>query len=336
MQLFLGFLLVLLASLLQGTFVLPMTMVKGWSWEHTWGTFSLLGMFLLNWIIIFLLVPNIFAVYAASPTHDLGVLALFGMGWGIGAVLFGLAMDRLGMALGYPIIMGLIAGLGALIPLLFFSPPIPLAARTLILLGTALVIVGIVVCSIGGSRRTFSGSNATAGNSSSFKSGIVVAILAGVLSCLPNVGVAFGGNVIDTAAKLGVSASSSGNTVWALLFTSGCMVNTAYCLYLMASRKTLGQYFSRATPRDLGLSALMAAMWIGSFYFYGAGAARLGRLGTVIGWPLFISLSIAVGNIWGLWRGEWKESPQDARRLLNQGLAILIVAIVTLAISNLF
>ena len=80
----------------------------------------------------------------------------------------------------------------------------------------------------------------------------------------------------------------------------------------------------------------MAAMWIGSFYFYGAGAARLGRLGTVIGWPLFISLSIAVGNIWGLWRGEWKESPQDARRLLNQGLAILIVAIVTLAISNLF
>jgi L-rhamnose-H+ transport protein len=336
MQLFLGFLLVLLAAFLQGTFFLPMTMVKGWSWEHTWGTFSLLGMFLFNWIIIFLLVPNIFAVYAASPTHDLGVLALFGMGWGIGAVLFGLAMDRLGMALGYPIIMGLIAGLGALIPLLFFSPPIPLAAKTLILLGTALVIVGIVVCSIGGSRRTFSGSNATAGNSSSFKSGIVVAILAGLLSCLPNVGVAFGGNVIDAAAKLGVSASSSGNTVWALLFTSGCMVNTSYCLYLMASRKTFGLYFSRATPRDLGLSALMAAMWIGSFYFYGAGAARLGRFGIVIGWPLFISLSIAVGNIWGLWRGEWNESPKDARRLLNQGLAILIVAVVTLAISNLF
>jgi L-rhamnose-H+ transport protein len=156
-----------------------------------------------------------------------------------------------------------------------------------------------------------------------------------VLSCLPNVGVAYAGNLIDAAAKLGISQSSSGNTVWALLFTCGCIVNVAYCFYLMVRRKTLDQYFSRATPRNLGLSALMAAMWIGSFYLYGAAAARLGHLGVVVGWPLFISLSIAVGNIWGLWRGEWKGSPRDARRLLNQGLAILMVAIVTLAASNL-
>ena len=335
MQIFFGFLLVLLAALLQGTFVLPMTMVKGWSWEHTWATFSLLGMFFLNWIIILLLVPNIFAVYAAAPSHDLAVLALFGIGWGLGAVLFGLGMDRLGMALGYPIIMGLIAGLGALIPLLFFSLRIPVASEALLLLGTTLVIVGIVVCSIGGSRRTLSGDKATRTNSSSFQAGLVIAILAGVLSCLPNVGVAYAGNIIGAAAKLGVSASSSGNSVWALLFTCGCMVNMGYCLYLMVRRKTLGQYFSRATPRNLGLSALMAAMWIGSFYLYGAGAARLGHLGVVVGWPLFISLSIAVGNIWGLWRGEWKGSPRDARRLLNQGLAILLVAIITLAVSNL-
>src|ERR1700733_8055357 len=143
MQILVGFLLVLLAAFLQGTFVLPMTMVKGWSWEHTWATFSLLGMFVFNWIIIVLLVPNIFAVYAAAPGHDLAVLALFGTGWGLGAVLFGLGMERLGMALGYPIIMGLIAGLGALIPLLVFSPPIPFAPKALVLLGTALVIFGI-------------------------------------------------------------------------------------------------------------------------------------------------------------------------------------------------
>jgi len=335
MQLFLGFLLVLLAALLQGTFVLPMTMVKDWSWEHTWATFSLLGMFVLNWIIVLALVPDIFSVYASSPARDLAVLALFGMGWGLGAVLFGLAMDKLGMALGYPIIMGLIAGLGAMIPLLVFSPPILPTAKALVLLGTALVIFGIVVCSIGGSRRTRAHDHSTATGSKSFKAGLVIAVLAGVLSCLPNVGVAFGGNVISAATKLGVSASSSGNTVWALLFTLGFVVNLAYCLYLMVSRKTLSQYFSRATPRNLGLSVLMAAMWIGSFYLYGAGAARLGRLGVVMGWPLFISLSIAVGNIWGLWRGEWKGSPRDARRLLNQGLAILMVAIIALAVSNL-
>jgi L-rhamnose-H+ transport protein len=121
-----------------------------------------------------------------------------------------------------------------------------------------------------------------------------------------------------------------------LLFTLGFVVNFAYCLYLMISRKTLGRYFTSATPRNLGLSALMAGMWIGSFYFYGAAAARLGRLGVVVGWPLFISLSIAVGNVWGLWRGEWRGSPATSRRLLNQGLGILMMAILALAVSNLF
>jgi len=332
-----GFLLVLLAALLQGTFVLPMTLVRQWSWEHTWAMFSLLGMFVFNWIITLLFVPNIFAVYAASSARDLTVLALFGLGWGVGAVLFGLGMDRLGMALGYPIIMGLIASLGALIPLLVFFPQTLFTTKGLVLLaGTALVIFGIVLCSVGGSRRAPSEGKSVTTHSGAFKGGLVIAILAGILSCLPNVGMAFGGNVISSAVALGVSQVSSGNTVWALLFTLGCVANLAYCLYLMISKRTLGQYWNREAPRNLGLSALMALMWIGSFYLYGAGAARLGRWGAVVGWPLFISLSIVVGNLWGLWRGEWQGAPAAARRLLNQGLLVLIVAVVTVAISNAF
>ncbi|MGH9503994.1 MAG: L-rhamnose/proton symporter RhaT [Terriglobales bacterium] len=337
MSLLIGFLLVLLAALLQGTFVLPMTLVRQWSWEHTWATFSLLGMFVFNWIITLLLVPNIFAVYSASPAKDLAVLALFGLGWGVGAVLFGLGMDRLGMALGYPIIMGLIASLGALIPLLLFFPQTLVATKGVVLLaGTALVIFGIVLCSVAGSRKTPSDGNTMSKHSNAFKIGLAIAILAGILSCLPNVGMAFGGNVINAAVALGASPASSGNTVWALLFTLGCVANLAYCLYLMISRHTLGQYLNRETPRNLGLSACMALMWIGSFYLYGSGAARLGRWGAVAGWPLFISLSIVVGNLWGVWRGEWKGAPPPALRLLNQGLLVLIVAVIAVALSNLF
>jgi L-rhamnose-H+ transport protein len=337
MPLFKGFIFVLLAGLLQGTFVLPMTMVRRWSWEHTWATFSLLGMFVFNWVITLLFVPNIFAVYGASPSRDLAILALFGMGWGVGAVLFGLGMDRLGMALGYPIIMGLIASLGALIPLLVFFPQTLLATKGLILLtGTALVIFGIVLCSIAGSRRVPTTESAVMKRSAAFPAGLIIAILAGVLSCLPNIGMAFSGNVIGGAENLGVSPASSGNTVWALLFTLGFAVNLAYCIYLMVRNKTLAQYWNPETPRNLGLSALMAAMWIGSFYLYGAGAAKLGRWGAIAGWPLFISISIVVGNLWGLWKGEWQGAPTVARRWLNAGLLVLIVAVITVASSNSF
>jgi L-rhamnose-H+ transport protein len=337
MPLLIGFLLVLLAALLQGTFILPMTLVRQWSWEHTWATFSLFGMFLFNWIITLLLVPNIFAVYGSSPLGDLAVLALFGMGWGVGAVLFGLGMDRLGMALGYPIIMGLIASLGALIPLLVFFPQTLLTTKGLVLLaGTALVIFGIVLCSVAGSRRQPAPDGASTRSSSAFTTALLIAIFAGVLSCLPNVGVAFAGNVVGAAESLGISRASSGNTVWALLFTMGFAVNFVYCLFLMAKNKSFNQYWGSELARNLGLSALMALMWIGSFYLYGTGAAKLGRWGVVVGWPLFISLSIVMGNIWGLWRGEWRDAPLPARRLLNQGLVVLIAAVITVALSNSF
>jgi L-rhamnose-H+ transport protein len=337
MPLLTGFLLVLLAGLLQGTFILPMTLVKRWLWEHTWATFSLLGMFVFNWIITLLFIPNIFAVYGASPERDLAILALFGMGWGVGAVLFGMGMDRLGMALGYPIIMGLIASLGSLIPLLVFFPQTLLTTRGLVLLaGTALVIFGIVLCSIGGARRTPSGEISAAAPSKTFTVGLVIAIVAGILSCLPNIGMAFAGNVTSAAEKLGVSQASSGNTVWALLFTLGFAVNLAYCLYLMISKHTLGLYWNRETARNIRLSSLMALMWIGSFYLYGAGAARLGRWGVVVGWPLFISISIVTGNLWGVWRGEWQDAPAHARRWLNLGLLVLIAAVITVALSNSF
>jgi L-rhamnose-H+ transport protein len=337
MPLLTGFLLVLLAGLLQGTFILPMTLVRRWSWEHTWATFSLLGMFVFNWIITLLFIPNIFAVYSASPVSDLAILTLFGLGWGVGAVLFGLGMDKLGMALGYPIIMGLIASLGALIPLLVFFPQTLLTTKCLVLLaGTALVLFGIVLCSIGGSRKVPAESGAGLARSRAFTAGLVIAILAGILSCLPNVGVAYGTNVTKVAMLLGISQASAGNTVWALLFTMGCVANLAFCFWKMIRNKTVMQYWNSETGRNLGLSSLMALMWIGSFYLYGAGAARLGRWGVVVGWPLFISLSIVMGNIWGLWRGEWNGAPVAARRLLNHGLMVLIVAVVTVALSNSF
>jgi L-rhamnose-H+ transport protein len=335
MTLVAGFLLVLLAALLQGTFVLPMTLVRNWSWEHTWATFSLLGMFVFNWIITFVFVPGIFRVYAASSSRDLCIVAIFGLGWGVGAVLFGLGMDQLGMALGYPIIMGLIASLGALIPLLIFFPETLLTPKGLVLLvGTALVMFGIVLCSIAGSRQKPWDDKSKSTQRNVFGTGLVIAVLAGILSCLPNVGMAFGKNLMHVAEALGVSQAASGNTVWALLFTMGCIANLAYCAYLMISKKTLGQYWSRDTPRNMALSASMALMWIGSFYLYGAGAVKLGHWGVIAGWPLFISLSIVTGNLWGISRGEWRGASISARRLLNLGLVVLITAVVIVALSN--
>jgi L-rhamnose-H+ transport protein len=280
--------------------------------------------------------PNIISVYRSVSVQQITILIVFGAGWGVGAILFGVGMDKLGMALGYPIIMGLVASLGALIPLTIFFPKALFTARGLVLLvGTAIVVCGIVLCSLAGARKKSRPESASGALLDAITPGLIIAILAGVFSSLPNVGVAFGTDLIHSARAQGTSEALSVNSVWALFFTIGFIVNFGYCLYLILRRKEWNRYFGPEGSRNLGLSALMAIMWIGSFYMYGIGAAKLGRWGIVMGWPLFISLSIGVGNLWGIWRGEWKGAASSGRLLLNGGLFVLLIAIFVIASSNL-
>jgi len=97
MPLLIGFLLVLLAALLQGTFVLPMTLVRN-GHGSTLGHVLTAGMFVFNWIITFLLVPKHFRRVFRVSCERPRCAGPFWAGWGVGAVLFGLGMERLGMA----------------------------------------------------------------------------------------------------------------------------------------------------------------------------------------------------------------------------------------------
>ena len=336
MDLMSGFLLVIIAGLFQGTFILPMTMTKGWKWEHIWGTFSLMGMLVFNWILTLIFIPHVFAIYGSVPTTDIIILILFGTGWGIGAILFGLGMDKLGMALGYPIIMGLIASLGALIPMIIFFPAFLVTARGFVLLvGTAIVIIGIVICSKAAAGKQTKNDASNVGKSAGLSAGLAIAIFAGILSCFPNVGMAFGTHMIERAKEMGISATFAGNIVWSLFFTMGFIVNFGYCLTLIIKNRNIKDMMAFKPFKNLGFGIAMALMWIGSFYLYGMTAAKLGRWGVVVGWPLFISLSIVIGNLWGIWRGEWKNAPSQARSLLNKGLMVLVIAVVVIALSNL-
>ena len=114
-----GIALVIGAAVFQGIFLLPMARMRDWKWEHIWLAFSLAGMIVFNWILTFISLPHPTLLYAAVPWRELAILAGFGLAWGCGAVLFGLGMDMLGLALGYPLIMGLNASVGTFVPLLW-------------------------------------------------------------------------------------------------------------------------------------------------------------------------------------------------------------------------
>jgi L-rhamnose-H+ transport protein len=329
-----GLLLVLFAALLQGTFLMPLALTRKWAWEHGWAAFSLFAMIVLNWAIASVVLPNPIAIYALVPWRDLFALAAFGAGWGVGAVLFGLGMDKLGLTLGYPLIMGLNAAVGALVPLFWLRQADPFSTRTLILAGgIALAIAGIIVCSIAGAYRNPAPNSQTA-PPSAFRTGLLIAVVAGCLSALPNVGMAWGASVIEKARLMGATATLAGNAVWAIFFTVGGLVNLAYCGWLMVHRSSLAALAGPESPRNLGLSSVSSLMWIGSLYLYGSGAARMGQWGAPIGWPVMTATSIGVGISWGLLKGDWRGAPRAANRLLVGGLLLIVAAVAWLGFAN--
>src|SRR6202790_968641 len=146
--------MVTLAGILQGSFAAPMKRMPAWRWENSWLLFALSGLIIFPWIVNFASVPNVTSVYAgASPSVLIKVL-LFGLLWGVGSTLFGLAISRVGMALGFALILGITASFGSLFPLAILHPEQLSQTRGLgLILGTVVMTVGLVFLARAGQIR---------------------------------------------------------------------------------------------------------------------------------------------------------------------------------------
>src|SRR3984957_2855694 len=149
-----GIALTLLAGLMSGNCMLPLKFNRHWKYENTWLVFSVVSLVILPWALALGLVDHIFQTYRSLSLFQIAVPFLFGMGWGIAQVLFGISVVRLGLGLAYAIIVGLGALLGTLVPL-FVQHRSQVGGPEIleILLGVAVMILGIGLSTWGGQIR---------------------------------------------------------------------------------------------------------------------------------------------------------------------------------------
>src|SRR3984885_186112 len=150
----LGIVLAVAAGLMVGNCMLPLNYLRKWRWENAWIIFTLVALVLVPWTLAFLRVSNLLSVYSNVNSASFKIPLLFGAGWGVAQVLFGLAVIRIGMALSFAITIGLSAALGSLVPIVLRHPEFLVSGRGPVLLfGILLMIAGVVVCSWAGRRR---------------------------------------------------------------------------------------------------------------------------------------------------------------------------------------
>jgi L-rhamnose-H+ transport protein len=329
---------VVAGGVLHGSFALPMKKMAAWKWENTWLVYSVSGLVVLPLLLALATVPSFGEAVAATNPATLALIVACGVGWGAGSTLFGLAIDRVGMALTFAIVLGITSSLGSLLPLLIQNTEELFSRRGQILLaGLALVIAGIIVCSKAGALREQK-QNEQAGRAQKrggVFTGLLICIASGVLSPALNFGFVFGEPLKQEAIRLGASSDFAGNALWALALAGGFFVNAGYAVYLLGRNHTWSAY-SGAEARGWywAGAALMGFLWYIGVSIYGMGAAAMGRLGGVLGWPIFMSTVIIMANVWGAATGEWKGAGAQAMRLMWIGVAILVAAIAVIAQAN--
>jgi len=333
-----GLVLLIIAGIANASFALPMKFTRKWAWENTWLVFSALALIVLPVIITIATVPALGSVYREAGAKIVTEVALFGAGWGVAQVLFGLAIDALGIALAFSIVLGLSAALGSLIPLIWLhSEKVFAPAGFADMGGVILVIAGVSVCAIAGRRRERSQTISTARTSnSSFGRGLSLAIISGICAALMNFGVAFGGPLISAAARYGSKPQWTINAVWLPLMMAGAAPNLIYCAYLTKRNRSAGNFAQDATRSYWVLALVMAVFWLGSTLLYGIASTKLGTLGPAVGWPLFMSLIVITASLLGVFTGEWKNSGVKLLAIQLSGVVILVVAVVILSRASLY
>ncbi len=330
----LGVCLTLLAGLMAGNCMLPMKFNRSWQWENTWLIFSVVSLVILPWMLALGLVNHLFDVYRTLSLVQFAVPFLFGAGWGVAQVLFGISVARLGLGLAYAIIIGLGALLGTLVPLFTqHRSQLDRTALVGILAGVAVMVIGIGLSAAGGQIRERNQRPAqSSGPANGYVAAVLLAILCGLMAPMLNYSFAFGQDVALQAESAGNTALHSAYAVWPIGLAGGFLPNIAYSLYLLRKKKSW-KLFQAPVP-DICWSVLMGVLWMGAMALYGMSATYLGSFGTSIGWGMFQIFMIMTAALSGVMMGEWKGAPRTARFLLGLGLACLTGATTLLAMGN--
>jgi L-rhamnose-H+ transport protein len=326
--------MVTLAGILQGSFAAPMKRMPAWRWENSWLLFALSGLVIFPWAVNFATVPNVARVYAGASPSTLIRVFLFGLLWGVGSTLFGLAISRVGIALGFALILGITSSFGSLIPMAILHSDHLLAKRGLGLIGgTAVMVLGLVFLALAGRTREHdlgSGDDVRSG----FAFGLMLCIFSGIFSSMMNFSFVFGEELRLRAIQFGASNAMAANPIWALTVSGGFVANLLYCVYLLNKNRTWPVFRAGNPTAYWLLGTLMGLLWFGGTVLYGMGAASLGALGAIVGWPIFMTIDIIAALFWGAVSGEWKGASRRAKVYNWAGVGVLLLAIAVISAGN--
>ena len=338
MNTIIGLLIIAVGSMGQSSSYVPIKKVKTWAWESFW---------LVQGIFAWLVFPYLGALLAVPDGHSLLEILSSGYGaawkamffgalWGVGGLTFGLSMRYLGVALGQSIALGTCSAFGTLIPALMTGTDLLHGKGLVLLIGVSVAIAGIAVIGYAGSLRA---KNMTeeqkkaAIKDFALGKGLLVAILAGVMSACFSLGLEAAEPLKTAALSMGTKALYAGLPAILMITLGGFVTNAFYCIYQNFKNKTQKDYFKvpgNVLLNNLLFCALAGILWYSQFFGLALGKSFLTEGSTMMAfsWSILMSLNVTFSNVWGIILKEWKGAGKKAVGYLVIGMLILIFSLI--------
>ncbi len=340
MNTLIGLLIIAVGSFGQSSSYVPIKKVKDWAWECFWLVQGIFAWLVFPYLGALLAIPeghSLFEVIASAGTSNILKTIGFGALWGIGGLTFGLSMRYLGVALGQSLSLGTCSAFGTLIPPLL-PQLFPEAEKItpILIIGVSIAIAGIAVIGYAGALKAQNMTDEEkrkAVKDFALKKGLLIALLAGVMSACFNLGLNAGMPIKNLLLDLNAPALYATLPATLLVTFGGFLTNATYCIYQNVRNNTGKQYFSvpsNVLINNLLFCALAGGVWYSQFFGFGMGQSFLQDNPEMLAfsWSILMSLNVLFSNVWGILLKEWKGSGQKTIVVLVIGLALLVFSVI--------
>lgn len=313
------------------SFYVPFKKVKEWAWESYWIMQGVAAWLVAPLLFAWFTVPDnaLFEVLAEAPDKPKWLAIMFGALWGVGGLTFGLSIRYLGVALGQSLALGLTAAFGTLVPPIV-NPDESLS--WILILGVSICVAGIAIIGYAGSLKNKSMTDEQRRASVAefaLKKGVLIAILAGVMSACFNYGLEAARPIEALTRSYGTNPLFLKNPSLVFILWGGFATNAVYCFYLNIKKKTYKDYFGSGSGiffNNLFFTFLAGFLWFLQFHFLGMGQSKLPENIAVFGWSILMAMNISFSNIWGIILKEWKGADRKTMLVLVIGIIVLIAS----------
>lgn len=313
---------IVLAGLMNGSFVIPSKYVQGLNNDAIWLRHCIIGLIILPCIMLIMIAPESIPFYSLLPKAIIISILLSGIIFGFGQICFMMSIKKIGVGASFSVNLGIGTAIGSIFVVLYKKMLFSYNGL-FVVLSILLVIISLSLYYTGSKPVKDSIPFSQPKQASASVLGWSFALVAGICSGLQNV-------VFTTVLFSTVDLVKFSNPFWIWPpFLLGAAIPMAIVFFYRARKEDISMNKFSTIVKNISLIAFMGVCFTGSLVIYSTTMKNLNDHMQLFAWPAFMISIILAAQFWGAIEAKKMGMPRNKRHII-WSIAVLILSIILL------